>query len=81
MKMKSNSKNARILAANGKVVRHEHITYKIRAHKVGPILLADVEPVVGADGKAVKEAQPINLFGQTKLTKAIRNLVETGIVS
>lgn len=73
MKIKSNSKNNIVLAANGKPVRHDGVVYKIIAQQVGPLIFADAEPFT--------QGERINLFSGTKTAKEIRKLVETGIVS
>jgi len=74
MKIKSNPNNAKIFAANGKTLRHDGMTFLVRAQKLGPVILADAE--------CFHPKMPlINLFGKDKLARELRKIVEVGAVS
>jgi hypothetical protein len=82
MKLKSNPKNPRILAANGKTVQHDGIVYKLRSCLLGKTLLADVEPIFNRNiNTDVSGKNVINIFANNLLAKTIRNKIEMGIVS
>jgi hypothetical protein len=74
MKTKSLKPTSKIVAAHNKIVRHEGQSYLIRSQKLGPIILADAEPMP-------QGGQPIDLFGRKKLAVELRGLVEAGCFS
>jgi len=73
MKIKSNPLNPRILASNNKTVRHEGQVYRIVSNTLGETILAEAHPFT--------KGEPVNLFAGNKKAKAIRKLVEMGLVS
>ena len=73
--MKSNPNNVKILNANGKTVRYGGTIWKIRSFSINGNLLADAEPFKGS----VNGSGRVGLFCHEG--KAIRNLIEAGLVS
>jgi hypothetical protein len=64
-------KHSEILVANNATVRHRGQVYLVRAQQLGRITLADAEPIP-------QGGKPINLFDNTRLSKDLRALVESG---
>ena len=72
--MKTNTLNKNKSNIRGAHNRHTKLngqSYLIRVQTLGPITLADAEPM--PQGGA-----PINIFTTTKLAKALRDLIERG---
>ena len=67
-------KNSKILAANKRFVRHEGQSFLVRVQPLGRAILADAEPYP-------KGGQPVSLFAKTKLSRDLRELVESGTFS
>jgi hemin uptake protein HemP len=57
----------RMLGAHGHTVSHGGTSYRMIVQTVGPLLLADAEPLTGRGGR-------INVMGQTATARAIRDL-------
>jgi hypothetical protein len=75
--MKTNSlkqNNSKILAANNRTVKVNGQVYLIRVQTLGPMILADAEPLP-------QGGIPINIFNKTVLAKSIRDDVEKGLFS
>lgn len=66
--------NSKILLANNRLVRINGQAYLIRAQKLGPITLADAEPMP-------QGGTPINLFDRSATAKTLRATVEAGCFS
>jgi len=64
-------KHSEILVANGATIRYQNQVYLVRCQTLGKAVLADAEPIP-------QGGKPISLFDKTVLSKALRNLVETG---
>jgi hypothetical protein len=68
------AKQSHLLNAHNKLVRYAGQSYRIIVAKVGTLLLADAENMVGYSPR-------INLFGTDTSAKDIRKLCEQGLYS
>lgn len=68
------AKQSHFTNAHNKLVRYAGQSYRIIVAKVGPLLLAEAENMVGTSPR-------INLFGTDTAAKDIRKLCEQGIYS
>ena len=85
MKIISNLKNTKadkqikqnnLLAANNRQVIYNGMRYIVHVAKVGPMTLADAEPV-----RINSQHQKVNLFSKTVAAQSIKNMVENGLFS
>jgi hypothetical protein len=66
--------NEKLLKANGKIVRHEGISYRVIAQTLGPWVLAQAEQI-GTNNR-------LNLVkGRSALVRELRDSIEKGLVS
>jgi hypothetical protein len=66
--------NEKLLKANSRVVRHSGKIFRIIAHRLGEMVLAQAEEV-GTDNR-------VNLItGRSQLVMALRNSIKLGLVS
>ena len=70
-------KRQKLLASNGKIIRHQGTIYRIIAQTAGPLVLVDAEQIFPKPAKITT----INLLGKNKLNMDLWNLVSQGLVS
>jgi hypothetical protein len=73
-KSDNQAKKANLLGANHKTVRYQGQTYTVCVVKLGGIILASAQMLVG-------KAPVINLFDKSTEAKDIKSLVEQGLAS
>lgn len=67
-------RNSKLLAANNRVVRHEGKSWLVRVQQLGPLILADAEPLP-------KGGELVNVFGKGSEARTLRKLIEDGCFS
>jgi hypothetical protein len=67
--------NEKLLAANGKIVRHNGVAFRVISCRLGSRVLADADPITGQGNR-------INLVStRSTLGMALRKAVELNLVS
>lgn len=66
--------HSKIFAAHNRRTRYQGQVYLIRCQTLGPLVLADAEPIP-------QGGTPISLFAKTPVAKGLRGLVEAGVFS